>query len=96
MYELIDISMVPHPSSPDLMDAYEQYMNTKDEIFIGMDIPVEEYQPIIYNREEAARNLAILMSLDVGPMESVTIVGNSRVWHAAGPREIVDWLREGF
>ena len=93
MYELLEISMVPHPSSPDLMEGYERY---KEEIFIGAQFPVEEYQPIIYNREEAERNLAILMSLDVGPMESVTIVGNSRAWHAAGPREIVDWLREGF
>lgn len=94
MYGLIEISMVPHPSSPDLMEDYERFMN-KDDIFVGMQFPVEEYEPIVYNSEEAARNLAILMSLDVGPMESVTIVGNSRVWHA-GPQEIVDWLREGF
>jgi hypothetical protein len=66
----------------------------KDSVFIGVGIPIEEtLTPIYYNREDAVN---LLMSLDVGPMESVTIVGNSRVWGKVYPREIVDWLREGF
>jgi hypothetical protein len=95
MYEWIEEIRLQPETNNEFIDGYSEYVRSKDEIFIGMNFQVEEYEPIIYNREEAARTLSYLMSLDVGPMESVTIVGNSRMWHA-GPKEIVDWLREGF